>query len=137
MSQTGPAGEYNGTDVLLYVDNGFGTQVVVASQRNVNFKEQNAVLDMSSKTSRNRRITGGRYSADVSLQSLYIPTASGYGRLRDALRAGTAISVRRMQGSGPSTLETASAQVTSLSEDFPDQGPGVVSIDLAIDGAWS
>lgn len=138
MSSTGPVGELNGTDVVLYVDNGFGTQTAVASQRGVNFKEGNAVIDFSSKTSRNRRVGGGRYTADVSLTHLYIPTASGYGRLRDAIRAGTAINVRRMQGaSALATLETASAQVAAISEDFPDQGPGVVSIDLVIDGAWA
>jgi hypothetical protein len=124
----------NGTDVLLYVDNGFGTLVVVGSQRNVDFKEATAAIDVSSKISRNRRIIAGRYSSDVTLSHLYVPTASGYGRLRDAMRAGTAITVGRYQGG--SKLEQSSAIVTSLDGNFPDQGAAVISIGLAVDGAW-
>jgi hypothetical protein len=124
----------NGTDVLLYVDNGFGTLVVVGSQRNVDFKEATAAIDVSSKISRNRRIIAGRYSSDVTLSHLYVPTASGYGRLRDAMRNGTAITVGRYEGG--SKLEQSSAIVTSLDGNFPDQGAAVISIGLAVDGAW-
>jgi predicted secreted protein len=125
----------NGTDVLLYVDNGFGTLIAVASQRAVDFKEAIAPIDVSSKVSRNRRIIAGRYSADVTLSNLYIPTSSGYGRLKDAMRNGTAIVVGRYEGG--SKLEQASAIVASLDGNFPDQGAGIVSIQLAVDGAWA
>lgn len=137
MSATGPLGELNGTDVLVYVPDGFGTYIPVLSQRNVNFKEATATIDWSSKASRAKRVTAGRYSATVTLAHGYIPSASGYIALRNAMRNGTAVNCRRMQGGTPTTLETAAAIVVGLGEDFPDQGPGVVSVDLEIDGTWA
>lgn len=131
----GPNGEVNGTDVLLYVDNGLGTQVVVGSQRGLDVKEATAFVDMSSKASRLRRGVPGRYSADATLTHCYIPSSSGYGALKRAMRNGAFITVRRMEGG--SALEDASAVVTSLGGNFPDQGAAIISVGLAIDGGFA
>lgn len=127
----------NGTDVLLLVN--IGTAAVpayqaVGSQRDVTFDEATEEIDVSSKDSRAKRVLPGRYSATLSLDALYVWTDVGYHALRDAMRDGELILVAREDDS--TTIETADALITSLSESFPDQGEGAISISMTIDGFW-
>lgn len=128
----------NGTDVLLLVN--IGTAAVpayqaVGSQRDVTFDEATEEIDVSSKDSRAKRVLPGRYSATLSLDALYVWTDDGYHALRDAMRDGELILVAREDDS--TTIETADALITSLSESFPDQGEGAISISMTIDGFWT
>jgi len=128
----------NGSDVLLLAN--IGTAVVpvyqaVGSQRDVTFDEATEEIDVSSKDSRAKRVLAGRYSATLSLDALYVWTDDGYRALRDAMRDGNLILVAREDDG--TTIETADALVTSLSESFPDQGEGTISISLTIDGFWT
>jgi len=128
----------NGSDVLLLANT--GTPAVpayeaVGSQRDVTFEESTEEIDVSSKDSRAKRVLAGRYSASISLDSLYVPTNDAYLALRAAMRDGELILVAR-QNDGV-TEETADALVTSLSESFPDQGEGTVSTSLTVDGEWT
>ena len=128
----------NGTDVLLLVNT--GTDAVpsyeaVGSQRDVSFEEATEEIDVSSKDSRSKRVLPGRYSASLSLDALYVPTDTAYLALQDAMRDGELIKVAKQNDE--STTETADALITSLSESFPDQGEGTISISLTIDGDWT
>lgn len=128
----------NGTDVLLLVNTGTPAVPIyeaVGEQRDVTFDESTEEIDVSSKESRAKRVLPGRYSASISLDQLYVWTQTGYQELRDAMRDGELILVAKQEGGV--TLETADALVTSLSESFPDQGEGTVSISLTIDGFWT
>lgn len=127
----------NGSDIMLLVNT--GTPIVpayelVGSQRDVNFEETSEEIDVSSKDSRAKRVLAGRYGASISLDALYVPTDEAYQALRDANRAGELILVAREYDGV--TQETASALITSMSESFPDQGEGTISISLTIDGEW-
>ena len=128
----------NGTDVLLLVNTGTPTVPVyeaVGSQRDVTFDEATEEIDVSSKDSRAKRVLPGRYSSSLSLDALYVWTDDGYHALRDAMRDGELILVAREDDS--TTIETGDALITSLSESFPDQGEGVISISMTIDGFWT
>lgn len=128
----------NGTDVLLLVNTGtplVPVYEVVGSQRDVTFDEATEEIDVSSKDSRAKRVLPGRYSASISLDSLYVPTNDAYQALRSAMRDGELILVAR-QNDGV-TEETADALVTTLSESFPDQGEATVSTSLTVDGEWT
>lgn len=128
----------NGADVLLLVNTGTPAVPVyeaVGEQRDVTFDESTEEIDVSSKNSRAKRVLPGRYSASLSLDHLYVWTQTGYQELRDAMRDGELILVAKQEDGV--TLETADALVTSLSESFPDQGEGVVSISLVVDGFWT
>jgi len=133
----GPNGEVNGYDVLIQVQepSGSGNFETVASQRGVTFNETTAAIDMASKQRREYVGTPGRYNATVSMNSLYIPSSSGYTKIRTAMRSGTLVRLQRRQLGA--TLEAADAIVTSLSEDFPDQEAAVVSADFQITGPWA
>jgi len=128
----------NGTDVLLLVNTGTEEAPVytaVGSQRGVTFDENTAEIDVSSKDSRAMRVLPGRYDASLSLDSLYVPDDTAYQALRDANRNGDFILVRRSEEEVET--EEASAIVTAMSEEFPDQAEATISVDLRIDGEWS
>jgi len=119
----------NGTDILVLIED-----VLVGSQRDVSFEETTDEIDVSSKDSRSKRVLAGRYSSSVSLEALYVPTDTAYQSLKDAMRNGTMVTVKRQESGAE--LEEAEAIVTSLSEAGPDQGEATVSISLTIDGDW-
>lgn len=119
----------NGTAVLVLIDGD-----VIGSQRGVTFEENTAEIDVSSKGSRAMRVVGGRYSATVSLDALYVPDDNGYERLQAAMRNGSLVTVIREEEGA--VLESAAALVTKLSEQAPDQDAATVSATLRIDGEW-
>jgi len=119
----------NGADILIWIEGN-----MVGSQRDVTIDETTAEIDMSSKDARERRVIAGRYSANISLDALYVPSDTAYTALKAAMRDGTLVEVVRIEEG--SVLESANAVVTSLSEKGPDQDAATVSIGLAIDGAW-
>lgn len=122
--------EMNGSDVLLKVG-GF----IVGSQRGVTFQEQNATIDFSSKEQRHGKFDYGRYTSTCSLEMLYVPDTSGYNALKNACRNGDLITViRRELGIDE---QSAPAVVTSMSEDFPDQGEATIAVDLQIADVWT
>jgi TP901-1 family phage major tail protein len=128
-----------GSDVLLHVQTG-GTPAaptleVVACQRDVTFTENTAVIDVSCKDQREQRVLGGRYSSEITLDSLYVENDDGYQALRDAVRNGELIVVERIQDP-VLTDRYASALITSLSDRFPDQAESTLSATLVIDGPW-
>lgn len=128
----------NGTDVLLLVNT--GTDLVpsyeaVGSQRDVTLEETTEEIDVSSKDSRAKRVLPGRYGATISLDALYVPTDSAYGKLKNAMRNGTLIMVAKEVDDV--TIETASALITSMSEADPDQAESTISISLTLDGEWT
>lgn len=128
----------NGTDVLLLVNTGTPSVPVytaVGSQRDVAFDESTAEIDVSSKNAREQEVIGGRYSASLTLDHLYVVSDAGYEALKDAMRDGELILVAKQVDEV--TTETASALVTGLSERYPDQGEATVSCSLTISGGWT
>jgi TP901-1 family phage major tail protein len=127
----------NGTDILLLVNIGTPSVPVytaVGSQRDATFGETTAAIDMSSKDSRATRVIPGRYTAEITMEALYVPSDTAYQALRDAMRNGTMIKVVREE-LGVS-IEEVNAVVTDLSQAAPDQDGVTVSIGLAIDDQW-
>ena len=128
----------NGADILLLVNTGtpsVPSYEAVGSQRDVSFEEATEEVDVSSKDSRAKRVLPGRYSASLSLDALYVPTDSAYLALKDAMRDGELILVAKQDDAV--TTETADALIRTMSESFPDQGEGTISLSLTVDGDWT
>jgi hypothetical protein len=106
----------------------------MGSQRDMSTSETNSEIDYSSKASRGTRVGAGRYKATLSLEALYVPTDAAYQALHDAMRDGELILVAK-QVDGV-TIETADALITTMSEEFPDEGEATISIELSIDDMW-
>jgi len=120
----------NGTDILVLIEG-----VVVGSQRDVTFDETTDEIDVSSKDNRAMRVLPGRYSSKVTFDALYVPGDTAYNSLKDAMRLGTFVTVRRQESGA--ALEDAEAIVTGLSDAGPDQAEATVAINLTIDGNWA
>jgi len=128
----------NGTDVLILVNTGTEEAPVytaVGSQRGASLSETNDEIDISSKDSRAGRYLAGRYGSTLSLDALYVPNDTAYLALKTAQRAGDPILVR-IEEEDVET-EEATAIITDMSTDFPDQDAATISIDLRIDGEWA
>ncbi len=119
----------NGSDILILVDG-----VAVGSQRDASFEETTAEIDMSSKDGRAWRGIPGRYKATLSLDALYVPSDTAYQALLSAMRDGTTVTVNRSEEG--TVTESATAIVTSISGEAPDQDGATISVDLSIDGEW-
>lgn len=120
----------NGSDILITIGG-----MVVGSQRDATIDESSDVVDISSKESRARRIVPGRYSSTLSLDALYVPDSVSYTAIKTAMREGTLVNVAVMDNN--INIKSASGYVTSLSEEYPDQGEATVSITIEIDGEWT
>ncbi len=120
----------NGTDILVYI----GADLV-GSQRGVTFKESNEEIDFSSKDSRAFEGAAGRYKATCSLEALYVPTDTAYQALKDAMRLGTFVTLVRNESGAD--VEEASAFITGMSEEGPDQGEATISVDMTVTGEWT
>ena len=120
----------NGADILVLSEG-----VLLGSQRGVSREETSESIDMSSKTSRARRVIAGRYASTLSLDGLYVPDDACYVALKAANRAGTLVTlIWQEEGVG---IETAEAVITSMSEEGPDQDAATISISFDIDGEWT
>lgn len=130
--------EINGTEVVLYVNTGTTgspTWTLVASQNDVTFDQTSDFIDTSSKESRNRKGLAGRYSWSASLDAMYVPGHASYAELRTAMRTGALIEIRKNESG--IAIETSTAVVASLSDNFPDQGAAAVSISLEGTEGWT
>lgn len=127
---TGIGVPMNGTLSLILVNG-----ALVGHQRGMTINENNDVVDYSSKESRRQRVGYGRYSSTVTFGSLYVPGASGYLALRDASRNGEMIEIIHQVKGDP--LQSAHGVITSMSEDYPDQGESLISIDVTVDNGWA
>lgn len=124
----------NGTDWLLWVEIAT-VPTVLAMQRDISISESNETIDFSTKDQREQVIQGGRYSSEVTLEALFIPSDAAYLELRARVRSGAVLQVRTKNDGAND--EEANCVVTSLDRSYPDQGASVVSATLAISGAWS
>lgn len=128
---------FNGTDLLILANTGTPSVPVyeaVGSQRDATVEETSDTIDISNKESRAMRVLVGRYSSNISLDSLYVPSDAAYQALRNANRNGELILVaRQWQGV---VQEIVDAKIDSMSESFPDQGEATISISLTVDGFW-
>ncbi len=106
--------------------------VTVGSQRDATVTRALAVIDVSSKDSRNRRIKPGRYTVEISFDHLYVPGAPELTAIKNAILNGTFCEVREMVNGAAGRVY--GGYITGHVESFPDQGPAMVSCTFTGDG---
>lgn len=129
----------NGTDFLVQVNTGTPTVPVwttVAAQRDASVSESSDTIDFSSKDGRAWEGRAGRYESEVSLDGL-VPVAAeaGFDALKAANRNGTLIQLQTRRAGV--AYEKASAIVTQMDQEYPDQGEATFSGTFKITGSWS
>ena len=129
------AGELNGTAVLIRVETSSGVFTTVGSQRDATIEETNDFMDESSKVSRAQHGDYGRYSSRITCDHLIVPGATELAILRDAVRNGTKIKVRRSESG--TDVEEANCVCTNRNAAFPDQAPATISLTFVVDLGWA
>lgn len=127
----------NGSSFLLLVNTGTDeapAYEAVGCQRDATIEETSQSIDMSCKNQREEIVIPGRYASTLSLDAVYVPDDASYIKLRNAVRNGEMILVAAEEND--EVIETALANVESLSRSYPDQDGATVSISMKISGAW-
>lgn len=132
----------NGIDYLILINTGtvaVPVWTVVGCQRDHSIDENADFIDTSCKTSNKRSGLGGRYSASLSLDAVYLFDDDAYVALQNAIRSddGDDNLVQVMQSRDGSNIEYADAIVTNISRNLPDNDVATVSMSLEITGDWT
>lgn len=127
----------NGSDVVLLAEDapGSGNHIVIGHQRDLSINENSETVDYNSKESRAQSVGYGRYSSDMSLDALYVPSDVAMAALKQAIRQGLYITVQTQIG-GVAT-EEAECVVTGNVANYPDQGAVTVAVSLVVNGEWT
>ena len=127
-----------GGDVLVLVNIGSEASPnysAVGSQTNCSFTKTVPTINVSAKGDIADRFVPGRKAEAMSLTAFYVPGQVELGQLRRAVDLRETVLVRR-QEQGAATQE-ARGIITNFAENFPDQAPGEVQMDIQIDGGWA
>jgi predicted secreted protein len=127
-----------GNNVLLLVQTSAGPPGVyteVGSQTGVKFTKKAQAIDVSDKSSYERKYLAGERDETITLDHLYIASDAGYAALLAAWQAGTPIVVERNESG--SNLEYASAIVTQLDVDAKKDAASTVAVTLQVTGGWT
>jgi predicted secreted protein len=131
------SGEMNGSDVLVQINQGTDVSpiwITVASQKGVVITESVATIDTSSKEKSEETHLPGRYSATLTLDTLYVEGAASFRELQYRLRNGVQVRLRT------STLgvndEVALATVTGITKTAADQQAVTANASFKLSGPW-
>ena len=127
----------NGTTVLLSVRTSTGPDVYtdLGTQTNVTFERTAEEIDASNKNDgADMLVLSGRRKQTFTADNLFVNGESAFEQFKTLIETGAFGRVRRVEVG--SDIEQADFIVTSLSESFPDQDVGVVSISGTVSGAW-
>jgi hypothetical protein len=133
-------GPINGAQVIIRIDDDSVGPLDVAFQKDVSFDTNNALIDISNKTSGRRSLyLLGRLDQEMSLD-MFFSDEQSYLLLKAKADNGRVITVIRALDDGGdgvyTNIEQADAVITKMSEKFPDQEGAMASLTFKISGAW-
>ena len=121
----------NGSTILMKI----GANVI-GSQKGVSINSNAEMLDVSTKDDSDGVFIAGKRTDELTLSSFYIVgDSNGYGALRSAYEAGTAVDIYWAEG-GTDYKRCQNALVSSISLDAPADGPSECEVSLQISGGW-
>src|SRR5262249_33398332 len=128
----------DGSSVLLLAQTAEGppgTYLAVGSQTGVKFDRKTATIDISDKSSPEKRYLAGERDETISLDHLYVANDTAFAALKNAWKTNQPIVVERSESGVPT--EHASAYITQMTEDFKRASAGTVAMTLQVTGGWS
>lgn len=136
----------NGALVLIYVataPDSVGTSFVrVAGQKNVDFNDTTAQIDLSDKLSgRLGERVAGRATASVSLEVNVVQGDPAQTLIKQAYRNRETILVQHFRRNDPDSLvgvavEEAEGLIVDLSESHPDQDASTMNLEVSLNNDW-
>jgi len=124
-----------GSDVLLYVNNTGSIYTVVGGQRDFGLTKTADLIETTNKSVESKTYDYGKLDSTLTLDSVFVEGDVGFAALDAAQAAKTSILVRHYVNGA--AIKQASAIVTSINLQAPDNDNYTGSIDLQITGGWS
>lgn len=128
----------DGASVLVLVN--LGDDVTpnwtpVAEQTNLSTESTRNLIEASSKDSDHTKWIYGKQDDTVSLEALYVPNDAAFKALEDAQKNKEPVVLRRTENG--TDIEEATALVSTISKEWPDNDASTVSVEFQLDEPWT
>lgn len=107
----------------------------VAEQTNLSTESTRNLIEASSKDSDHTKWIYGKQDDTVSLEALYVPNDAAFKALEDAMKNKETVVLRRTENG--TDIEEATALVSTISKEWPDNDASTVSVEFQLDEPWT
>jgi TP901-1 family phage major tail protein len=107
----------------------------VAEQTNLSTESTRNLIEASSKDSDHTKWIYGKQDDTVSLEALYVPNDAAFKALEDAMKNKEPVVLRRTENG--TDIEEATALVSTISKEWPDNDASTVSVEFQLDEPWT
>lgn len=107
----------------------------VAEQTNLSTESTRNLIEASSKDSNATKWIYGKQDDTVSLEALYVPNDAAFKALEDAMKNKESVVLRRTENG--TDIEEATALVSTISKEWPDNDASTVSVEFQLDEPWT
>lgn len=107
----------------------------VAEQTNLSTESTRNLIEASSKDSDHTKWIYGKQDDTVSLEALYVPNDAAFKALEDAMKNKESVVLRRTENG--TDIEEATALVSTISKEWPDNDASTVSVEFQLDEPWT
>lgn len=128
----------DGASVLLMVNLGDDTApnwTAVAEQTGLSTENSRNLIEASSKDSDHTKWIYGKQDGTVTLESLYVPNDAAFKAIEEAMNNKEIVILRRTENG--EDIEEATALVSTISKEWPDNDASTCSAEFQLDEPWT
>lgn len=128
----------DGASVLLMVNMGDDETpnwTAVAEQTGLSTENSRNLIEASSKDSDHTKWIYGKQDGTVTLESLYVPNDAAFKAIEEAMNNKEVVILRRTENG--EDIEEATALVSTISKEWPDNDASTCSAEFQLDEPWT
>src|SRR5690554_1363062 len=128
----------DGASVLLMVNMGDDETpnwTAVAEQTGLSTENSRKLIEASSKDSDHTKWSYGKQDGTVTLESLYVPNDAAFKAIEEAMNNKEIVILRRTENG--EDIEEATALVSTISKEWPDNDASTCSAEFQLDEPWT
>lgn len=128
----------DGASVLLMVnlgDDETPNWTAVAEQTGLSTENSRNLIEASSKDSDHTKWIYGKQDGTVTLESLYVPNDAAFKAIEEAMNNKEIVILRRTENG--EDIEEATALVSTISKEWPDNDASTCSAEFQLDEPWT
>lgn len=128
----------DGASVLLMVNMGDDETpnwTAVAEQTGLSTENSRNLIEASSKDSDHTKWIYGKQDGTVTLESLYVPNDAAFKAIEEAMNNKEIVILRRTENG--EDIEEATALVSTISKEWPDNDASTCSAEFQLDEPWT
>jgi len=128
----------DGASVLLMVNMGDDETpnwTAVAEQTGLSTENSRNLIEASSKDSDHTKWIYGKQDGTVTLESLYVPNDAAFKAIEEAMNNREVVILRRTENG--EDIEEATALVSTISKEWPDNDTSTCSAEFQLDEPWT